>query len=135
MNVQLLRGRDLRPPSRRAHISSVASESSLPTELTPPHTEGPNRKKILRFPVNRETRAFYRRFYPETTSAEWNDWRWQLRSRIRTLSELERVFALSEDEQSAVSRHTGSLPVGITPYYASLMGRDDPSEPLRRTHV
>ncbi|HEX5279056.1 MAG TPA: KamA family radical SAM protein [Micropepsaceae bacterium] len=135
MNVQLLRGRDLRPPSRRAQISPVAPESSLPTELTPPHTEGPTRKKALRFPVNRETRAFYRRFYPDTTAAEWNDWRWQLRSRIRTLAELERVFVLSKDEQSAVGRHTGSLPVGITPYYASLMGLDDPSEPLRRTHV
>lgn len=135
MNVQLLRGRDLRPPSRRAQISPVASESSLPTELIPPRTKGPTRKKALRFPVNRETRAFYRRFYPDTTAAEWNDWRWQLRSRIRTLSELERIFVLSEDEQSAVARHTGSLPVGITPYYASLMDRHDPSEPLRRTHV
>ena len=29
----------------------------------------------------------------------------------------------------------GSLPVGITPYYASLMGLGDPNEPLRRTHI
>jgi lysine 2,3-aminomutase len=42
---------------------------------------------------------------------------------------------LSEDERSAVERHEGALPVGITPYYASLMGLDDPSEPLRRTHI
>src|SRR5579871_5492854 len=110
MNVQLLRGRDLRPPSRRTQISPVATESSLPTELTPPHIEGPARKKTLRFPVNRETRAFYRHFYPDTTAAEWNDWRWQLRTRVRTLDELERVFVLSEDERSAVARHTGSLP-------------------------
>src|SRR5215469_9889696 len=58
-----------------------------------------------------------------------------MRSRIRTLSELERVFVLSGDEQSAVARHTGSLPVGITPYYASLMSLTDAHEPLRRTHV
>jgi hypothetical protein len=31
--------------------------------------------------------------------------------------------------------HEGALPVGITPYYASLMGLDDPTEPLRRTHI
>ena len=135
MNVQLLRGRDLRPPSRRARLVTAATPSSLPAELPPPQIEGPSRKKTLRFPVNRETRAFYRTFYPETTAAEWNDWRWQLRTRIRTLAELERVFALSEDERSAVARHTGSLPVGITPYYASLMDRRDASEPLRRTHV
>src|SRR5436305_3425115 len=136
MNVQLLRGRDLRPPSRRAQLPAVVSEASLPTELKPPRIEGPAaRKKTLRFPVNREARAFYRHFYPDTTAAEWNDWRWQLRTRVRTLAELERVFVLSEDERSAVSRHTGSLPVGITPYYASLMDRLDASEPLRRTHI
>jgi lysine 2,3-aminomutase len=135
MNVQLLRGRDLRPPSRRARLLPAANDLSHSTELTPPRIEGPARKKTLRFPVNRETRAFYRTFYPDTTAAEWNDWRWQLRSRIRTLDELERVFALSEDERLAVARHTGSLPVGITPYYASLMDRHDASEPLRRTHV
>jgi lysine 2,3-aminomutase len=90
---------------------------------------------MLRFPVNPETRSFYRRFYPGTSTAEWNDWRWQFRTRIRALDELSRIFTLSEDERSAVERHRGALPVGITPYYASLMGLDDPSEPLRRTHV
>jgi lysine 2,3-aminomutase len=49
--------------------------------------------------------------------------------------QLERIFQLSPDEHAAVARHKGSLPVGITPYYASLMGRDDPQEPLRRTHI
>src|SRR3546814_367487 len=48
---------------------------------------------------------------------------------------LERIFQLSDDEHSAISRHKGSLPVGITPYYASLMSRDDAEEPLRRTHI
>ncbi|HTW36016.1 MAG TPA: KamA family radical SAM protein [Rhizomicrobium sp.] len=82
-----------------------------------------------------ETQAFYRRFYPGTSSADWNDWHWQFRTRIRTLDELGRVFRLSDDEASAVGRHEGALPVGITPYYASLMGLDDPTEPLRRTHI
>lgn len=135
MNVQLLRDRDLRPPSQRAPIQPVATESSLPAAIAPPQTEAPVRKTSLRFPVNRDTRAFYRHFYPDTSAADWNDWRWQLRSRVRTLSELERIFVLSEDERSAVARHTGALPVGITPYYASLMDRHDASEPLRRTHV
>jgi lysine 2,3-aminomutase len=89
----------------------------------------------LRFPVTSETKAFYRRFYPGTSTADWNDWRWQMRSRIRNGAELSRIFSLSADERDAVARHHGALPVGITPYYASLMGLDDPAEPLRRTHV
>ncbi len=76
-----------------------------------------------------------RRLYPAATLAEWNDWRWQARNRIRTLDMLERVFVLSDDERQAARAHSGSLPVGITPYYASLMSRDDAMEPLRRTHI
>src|SRR5690242_20193328 len=135
MNLQLLRGRDLRPPSRRASVPAVVSETNSPSLISPSPLEAPARKKALSFPVNRDTRAFYRRFYPETSTAEWNDWRWQMRTRIRTLSELERIFALSSDERQAVASHTGSLPVGITPYYASLMSLTDASEPLRRTHI
>ncbi len=56
-------------------------------------------------------------------------------ARIRSLDELARVFRLSEDEYAAVARHKGSLPVGITPYYASLMGLNDADEALRRTHI
>src|SRR3981081_3328664 len=122
MNVQLLRGRDLRPPSRRERLPTAVSKTTLQTHTAPAKIEAPARKKALRFPVNRDARAFYRHFYPDTSAAEWNDWRWQMRSRIRTLSELERIFVLSADERAAVAGHTGSLPVGITPYYASLMG-------------
>jgi lysine 2,3-aminomutase len=85
--------------------------------------------------VAAERRAFQRRLFPEATAGEWNDWRWQLRQRIKSLGALERVFALSEDERQAALRHNGALPVGITPYYASLMAADDPAEPLRRTHI
>ena len=92
-------------------------------------------KRPNRFPIGAEARDFMRRFYPDATPEDWNDWRWQSRHRIRTLPELERIFTLSDDERAAASRHTGSLPVGITPFYASRMGLDDPMEPLRRTHI
>ena len=88
-----------------------------------------------RFPVGDQARDFRKRFFPEASAEDWNDWRWQLRKRIRTLADLERVFTLSEPERSAVAQHKGSLPVGITPYYASLLSRDDAQEPLRRTHI
>jgi lysine 2,3-aminomutase len=135
MNLQLLRGRDLRPPSRSARVKPAAVPGTPSEATNGTQQEAPARKIALRFPVSSETRAFYRKFYPGTTTVEWNDWRWQLRTRIRTLPELERIFVLSRDEHEAVAEHTGSLPVGITPYYASLMGLDDPSEPLRRTHI
>jgi len=88
-----------------------------------------------RFMIAPERRAFVARNFPGTTVREWNDWRWQARHRLRSLADLERVFVLSDDERGAVLAQRGGLPVGITPYYAALMGRDDAREPLRRTHI
>jgi lysine 2,3-aminomutase len=134
MSLQLVRGREEKPPSRTARANKPIL-TSLQTAPVQAKAAAPERKTALRFPVGAETRAFYRRFYPGTSTLEWNDWRWQMRTRIRSLAELSRIFRLSEDEYSAVSRHTGPLPVGITPYYASLMSLTDASEPLRRTHI
>lgn len=111
----------------------------ISTYLKPPDVlrQPPERpaRRAEPFPLAAGTRAFLRRHFPDASIAEWNDWRWQLRNRIRSLAQLERVFVLSAEERDAVSRHSGSLPVGITPYYASLMSPDDPMEPLRRTHI
>jgi lysine 2,3-aminomutase len=85
--------------------------------------------------ISLRSRAFRRRFFPQATGAEWQDWRWQLRNSIRDLAALARIFSLSDDERRAVERHRGTLPVGITPYYASLLDLDDPRDPLRRTMV
>ena len=123
-------------PAARRRVS--LKNSAKPVLVTASHddaqAEAP-RKPVLLFPIAPASREFYDRFYPGTGAAEWNDWRWQMRSRIRNLEDLSHIFRLSDDERAAVTRHQGSLPVGITPYYASLMGLEDPSEPLRRTHV
>lgn len=127
------------PPSRHAATSSYpldinAVSPQAKTLFTRPPL--PRRKHPAEpFPQGDRTRFFRKRFFPEATTAEWNDWRWQARNRIRSLEMLERVFELSPDEREAVQRHQGSLPVGITPYYASLMSREDAMEPLRRTHI
>lgn len=76
--------------------------------------------------------AFRRRFFPGAATREWNDWRWQLRNRIRDLDGLERIWALTDDEREAVRRLGGRLPLGITPYYAALL---EGSPALRRTKI
>lgn len=73
--------------------------------------------------------------FSAVSSSDWNDWRWQLRNRIRTLEGLERILKLTDDEREAVRRGRSSLPLGITPYYASLLDPDDANQPLRRTMV
>ncbi len=80
-------------------------------------------------------KAFRRRYFPHVADAEWNDWRWQLRNRIRTLAQLEQMLELSEQERWALVRGGAMLPVGVTPYYMSLLAPDDPQQPLRRTVI
>jgi len=87
------------------------------------------------FPISPQARAFRDRFFPDVDDATWSDWRWQLRSRIRTRGELARIFELSDDERASVAASGDRLPVGITPYYAALMDLSDPGDPLRRTLI
>ncbi|MEX2218196.1 MAG: KamA family radical SAM protein [Phycisphaerales bacterium] len=87
------------------------------------------------FNVSQRSMAFCRRHFPEATVAQWNDWKWQLRSRLRDLKTLERVVKLSPQEREAVEQLGGALPVGITPYYASLMDEEDAGDPIRRTMI
>jgi lysine 2,3-aminomutase len=82
-----------------------------------------------------QTRVFRRTFYPNVPDRDWNDWRWQARNRLRTLDQLEQVLKLSDDERAALSTAGTILPVSITPYYMSLVSRDDQNQPLRRTVV
>lgn len=87
------------------------------------------------FPESARSKAFRKRFYQEASRSDWNDWHWQVRNRIRDLKELSRLIQLSEDEKTAIQKHTGSLPIGITPYYASLLDEFDATQGLRRTHI
>jgi lysine 2,3-aminomutase len=112
------------PPSKRSS-SLCQPKSRLSGPLALP----------FRFVSGSRTEQFRERFFPEASRHQWNDWRWQLRNRIKNLSDLSRVLVLSEDERSAIERHRGPLPVGITPYYASLLDSVDPAQALRRTVV
>jgi lysine 2,3-aminomutase len=88
-----------------------------------------------RFATSPERHSFLKRFYPGVKLAEWSDWRWQNRNRIRSLGELERIIRVTDDEREAISRHSGPLPIGLTPYYMSLVDAENPNQPLRKTVI
>jgi lysine 2,3-aminomutase len=82
-------------------------------------------------------RALLRRCYPGATLADWRDARWQLKNRMHDREGLARVFHLTPDEEVALDRLGGHLPVGLTPFYASRLDGGDPAtvHPLRRTVI
>jgi lysine 2,3-aminomutase len=85
--------------------------------------------------VSTRTRAFRRAFYRDVPDKDWNDWRWQSRHRVRKLDQIEKMLVLSGDEREALIKGESMLPVGITPYYMSLLDRENPEQPLRRTVI
>ncbi len=113
----------------------------MPEELPDADDGVPERADPTSLNVEREseepsaTRRFCRQFFPNASTAQWNDWRWQLRNRIRDLAGLERIVDLTVAERGVIERIGGRLPVGITPYYASLMDLSDRDDPIRKTIV
>ncbi len=81
------------------------------------------------------SKRFRARCFKDATNAEWNDWKWQLRNRIRDVTGLRKAMALSDEETQSVLRLGDRLPVGITPYYAAQLDALDPMDGLRRTMV
>lgn len=66
---------------------------------------------------------------------EWNDWKWQMANRITNLEQLEQIATLSREEKESLSKGLKSLRMAITPYYASLMDKDNPDCPIRKQAI
>ncbi|SCG81787.1 lysine 2,3-aminomutase [Proteiniborus sp. DW1] len=66
---------------------------------------------------------------------EWNDWRWQVRNRITSVEELKQVVNLTEIEEKNIEETLKKFRMGITPYYASLMDKDNPECPVRKQAI
>lgn len=62
---------------------------------------------------------------------QWNDWHWQLRNRLNTIADFEKLFSLTDSERRALSEGKG-LRVNVTPYFASLIHPENPEDPLRK---
>jgi lysine 2,3-aminomutase len=99
------------------------------------HIRRKQQRPVSQLVISARAHAFRKRFFPTVRTHDWQDWRWQLRHRIKDLDALARIIHLSDDERTAITRRQGSLPVGITPYYASLLDPDDPHQPLRYSVV
>ena len=60
---------------------------------------------------------------------DWNDWRWQMRKRIRDVNEL-KLYLPALARVGELERVTARFPLAITPYYLSLIQDGDPQDPV-----
>ncbi len=69
--------------------------------------------------------------WKDVTEDEWNDWNWQVKNRITNVEQLSKVINLTEQEKNDINVVLKKFRMGITPYYASLMDKDDRKCPVR----
>ena len=66
---------------------------------------------------------------------EWNDWRWQLRNRVMDLDTLKKVVNLTPFEEEGVKSSLRKLRMAITPYWITLIDKDNPDDPIRKQAI
>jgi lysine 2,3-aminomutase len=71
-------------------------------------------------------------YWPDHPASEWSDYKWQLRHRVDSLTELENHLNLTDIERAGVLLAGHKLAMSITPHFFNLIDRDDPDCPIRR---
>jgi lysine 2,3-aminomutase len=74
-----------------------------------------------------------RGFWARVPDKDWQDWRWQLKHRITTLEQLERLMpTLTPEERAGTVLANTKLAMAITPYFFNLIDPADEECPIRR---
>lgn len=73
--------------------------------------------------------------WPEVSSRDWGDWRWQQKNRVTTLAGLESRIRLTAEERAGVLLAGSKLALAVTPHYFNLIEPSDPGCPIRRQVV
>lgn len=71
-------------------------------------------------------------YWRDVDPVQWRDWKWQLKNRITSLSQLEQHLNLSREEHSGVLLSGNKLALAVTPHFFNLIERDNPDCPIRR---
>ncbi|BEP27754.1 lysine 2,3-aminomutase [Helicovermis profundi] len=73
--------------------------------------------------------------WKNVTEDQWNDWTWQTKNRITDLDTLKKVVNITEEEENGIKKSLEILRMGITPYYAAHMDKNDSHCPIRMQAV
>ena len=68
--------------------------------------------------------------YFDASEEDWNDWHWQLRHRISSVSLLSKFIKLSESQYAMYEQVSKKFRWATTPYYLSLMDYEDMTYPI-----
>jgi len=85
-----------------------------------------------RLQLLKEFHSAGRGFWHDVSDANWNDWRWQLKHRITTPEQLQRLMpTLTPEEFAGAKLANTKLALAITPYFFNLIDPADENCPVR----
>ncbi|MEO6035387.1 MAG: KamA family radical SAM protein [Verrucomicrobiota bacterium] len=88
---------------------------------------------VTRLNAFKQFRSAGRGFWADVPDAQWNDWHWQLKNRIISLEQLERLMpTLTPEERAGTLLSNTKLAMAITPYFFNLIDPADENCPIRR---
>ncbi len=100
------------------HLDAAAAEKAKPDSA--------------RFNSLKEFRSAGRGFWSHIPDSDWNDWKWQLKNRITSLEQLEKLMpTLSPEERAGTILANTKLAMAITPYFFNLIDPSDENCPIR----
>ncbi len=113
MQVRIMTSEDEEPPGE-APVSSLAS-----------HLRGEGEDLF---------RGDYviQKLWPDLTVAQWNDWKWQMANRLRTVDALSSLFNLTPYQATKYRSLVKQFHYSVTPYYLSLIDWSDAEDPIRK---
>lgn len=79
--------------------------------------------------------SLIRKIWPNVTAAEWNNWRWQMANRLKTIDALSDLLNLKPYQISKYRRVIERFHYAVTPYYLSLIDWYNPEDPIRKQAV
>jgi lysine 2,3-aminomutase len=80
----------------------------------------------------KEFRSAGRGFWSDVSDSDWSDWRWQLKNRISTVEQLQKLLpTLTPEEYAGAKLSNHKLALGITPYFFNLIDAADENCPIR----
>jgi lysine 2,3-aminomutase len=91
--------------------------------------EPPSRRT---FETLKAFRSAGRGFWHDVPDSDWNDWHWQLKHRITTAEQLQRLMpTLTPEEYAGAKLANHKLALAITPYFFNLIDPADEHCPIR----
>lgn len=94
---------------------------------------------LLQFPLINEPshneKNIINKLWPKVTNEEWNDWKWQMKNRVKTFDVLSELIPIKPYQVAKYKKLIETFHYSVTPYYLSIIDWSNPDDPIRKQAI